>query len=168
MTKISIGGGGKDPIKATVTIEYADGTTETKSAREQVIEIEFAGDEVTVQGDIRGAVRAEGNVACGNIEGTVAVEGSIACGNITGDVKSESNVHGGMITGDLSAEGHVQCGDVTGDVNAEGHVQCGAVTGDVKSEGDVHCGPIPAMLRRRERSSVEPSPETWLPVARST
>lgn len=63
--------------------------------------------DVAVSGEVKGSVRAEGNVDCKQVGGDVRAGGVVNCGDVKGDVK---------------AGGVVNCGDIQGGVRAGGMV----------------------------------------------
>lgn len=89
---------------------------------------------VQTMGD-SGLIEIEGDIE--RVETTADV---LIKGNVKGDVKAFGDVKSGDVGGNIEANGDVRCGDVEGHVEADGDVSCGDVGRSVASSGDVSCG----------------------------
>lgn len=84
---------------------YVDGKDITDGAESfsGIVEIRWEGPlasvqsdaSVSVQGDVKGDVRANGSVNCGHVGGDVKAGGSVNCGRVTGKVKAGGSVNCG-------------------------------------------------------------------------
>ena len=89
-----------------------DGVKQTGDKLQGVVKVEITGDPASVDCDAPVTVK-------GNVKGNVIADGPVTCGDVGGDVDADGPVTCGNVQGDVDADGPCTCGNVGGDVTAD-------------------------------------------------
>ena len=89
-----------------------DGVKQTGDKLQGVVKVEITGDPASVDCDAPVTVK-------GNVKGNVIADGPVTCGDVSGDVDAAGPVTCGNVSGDVNADGPCTCVNVGGDVNAD-------------------------------------------------
>ena len=140
-----------------ISFQYEGPALNVQSDFDVTVEGEVRGS-VTAEGDVSceavyGSVKAGGDVSCGNVSCDVSAGGDVSCDNVSGHIQAGGDVNCDNVDGNINAGSDIKCGDVEGSVSAAGDVSCGNVGGDVRAEGDLSCGNVGGAADNGEFSS---------------
>lgn len=96
----------------------------------------------TINGNVRGDVKAGGGVNCDKIEGNVTAGAGVNCDEVNGNINAGASINCDAVNGNATAGANIVCDDIGGNVNCSSTLQCDNISGDVSCGMTITCDSI--------------------------
>ena len=96
----------------------------------------------TVNGNVKGDIKAGGGVNCDKVEGNVTAGAGVNCDEVNGNITAGASINCDAINGNASAGANIVCDDIGGNVDCASTLQCDNISGNVSCGMTITCDAI--------------------------